>query len=84
MQVFFSVSGRHFRTDAVDYYYMPDMAMNTARNVSIGLGFQLARYIKLQFIFVTEWLLLSEVYFHSGKQTAQHPFKELFWEHIHR
>ena len=67
LRISFSVGGRHFPSDSIiDYVYMPDMAMVSARNVSIHLGFKLARYLKLQFTFASEWLLISELYFHSG------------------
>lgn len=67
LKILFSIGGRQFSSDeAVTYFYMPDLSLDNARNVSIHLGFKLARYLKLQFTFAAEWLVISEIYFHSG------------------
>ena len=67
LRVLFSIGGRHFPSDgAVTYFYMPDLFLDNARNVSIHLGFKLARYLKLQFTFAAEWFVISEIYFQSG------------------
>lgn len=64
--MYFSIGGRHFGENPVEYIYMPDVVLERARNVSIHFDPRLARYVKLQFTFASEWLLISEVYFHSG------------------
>ncbi|XP_046642045.1 discoidin domain-containing receptor 2-like [Daphnia pulicaria] len=66
LRVLFSIGGRQFPLDsAVTYFYMPDHFLDNARNVSINLGFKMARYLKLQFTFAAEWLVVSEFYFTS-------------------
>ncbi|XP_045034749.1 discoidin domain-containing receptor tyrosine kinase B isoform X1 [Daphnia magna] len=66
LRVLFSIGGRQFPSSScVIYSYMPDRFLADARNVSIHLGFKMARYLKLQFTFAAEWLVISELYFTS-------------------
>ena len=50
----------------IDYVYMPDLMIDRARNVTVHLRHQVARYLKLQFEFASQWILISEMYFESG------------------
>lgn len=45
---------------------MPDTALENARNVTINLHYNLARFVKLELHFASTWIMLSEVTFFSG------------------
>ena len=67
MRIYFSIGGRKFADDQmIDYVYMPDLMIDRARNVTVHLRHQVARYLKLQFEFASQWILISEMYFESG------------------
>ena len=52
----------------VDFKYMPDLAIENARNVTINLREEHGQYVMLQLAFAAKWILISEVTFVSGKQ----------------
>ena len=67
MRIYFSIGGRKSADDQmIDYVYMPDLMIDRARNVTVHLRHQVARYLKLQFEFASQWILISEMYFESG------------------
>ena len=51
----------------VDFSYMPDLAMENARNVTINLKEEHGQYVMLQLSFAAKWILISEITFFSGK-----------------
>ncbi|XP_075229371.1 discoidin domain-containing receptor 2-like isoform X2 [Lycorma delicatula] len=61
----FSIGGKLYRGRTVSYNYMPDMALENARNVTINLHYNLARFVKLELFFASTWIMLSEVTFFS-------------------
>ena len=52
----------------VDFKYMPDLALENARNVTIGLKGEHGQYVMVQLFFAAKWLLVSEITFISGEQ----------------
>ena len=50
----------------VDFSYMPDLAMENARNVTINLKEEHGQYVMLQLSFAAKWILISEITFFSG------------------
>ena len=50
----------------VDFSYMPDLAMENARNVTISLKEEHGQYVMLQLAFAAKWILISEITFFSG------------------
>ena len=65
-RVYFSNEEDKFGDDrAVDFSYMPDLAIENARNVSINLKGEHGRYVMLQLFFNAKWILISEVTFYS-------------------
>ena len=52
----------------VDFSYMPDLAMENARNVTINLKEEHGQYVMLQLAFAAKWILISEITFFSGKK----------------
>ena len=53
----------------VDFSYMPDLAMENARNVTINLKEEHGQYVMLQLSFAAKWILISEITFFSGEKT---------------
>jgi discoidin domain receptor family protein 2 len=73
-KVYFSNEEDKFGDDrVVDFKYMPDLAIENARNVSINLKGQHGKYVMLQLYFAAKWILISEVTFYSEPRTEQ-PF----------
>ncbi|XP_017777041.1 PREDICTED: discoidin domain-containing receptor 2-like [Nicrophorus vespilloides] len=64
-KVMFSIGGKYYNGRTISYSYMPDRVLENARNVTIHLHHQLARFIKLRLFFADRWLMLSEVSFDS-------------------
>ena len=52
----------------VDFSYMPDLAMENARNVTINLKEEHGQYVMLQLSFAAKWILISEITFFSGEK----------------
>lgn len=65
----FSVGGQHYQGRSVSYTYMPDKALENARNVDIQLHNHVGKYVKIQLYFNNKWIMISEVKFDSGKNT---------------
>ena len=63
---FFCVSYR-----VVDFTYMPDLAIENARNVTINLKEEHGQYVMLQLNFAAKWILISEITFVSGKHNLR-------------
>lgn len=66
-KVMFSIGGQFYNGKTLSYAYMPDLALENARNVSIHLLHRIARFIRLRLFFADRWIMLSEVFFESGK-----------------
>ena len=70
-KVYFSFGDNQFNSEPVHYTYMPDLALEQARYVTIKLHSRAGRYLKLQLYFAFYWIMLSEVSFESGMQTTE-------------
>uniref|UniRef100_A0A1B0FIZ0 Discoidin domain-containing protein n=1 Tax=Glossina morsitans morsitans TaxID=37546 RepID=A0A1B0FIZ0_GLOMM len=66
-KVFFSIGGRQYIGEPVQFSYMPDTMLDHARDVTIKLHHRLGRYLQLHLYFAARWLMLSEITFISGK-----------------
>ncbi|XP_036321548.1 uncharacterized protein LOC118735725 [Rhagoletis pomonella] len=64
-KVFFSIGGRHFSGEPVQFSYMPDTIMDHARDVTIKLHHRVGRYLKINLYFAVKWIMLSEISFVS-------------------
>lgn len=65
-KVYFSNEEDKFGDDRfVDFKYMPDLAIENARNVSINLKKEHGQFVMLQLYFNAKWILISEVTFYS-------------------
>ncbi len=73
-RAYFSNEEDKFSDDrAVDFNYMPDLAIENARNVSINLKNEHGKYVMLQLYFNAKWILISEVTFFSKPKKVE-PF----------
>ncbi|BFF93401.1 discoidin domain-containing receptor 2 [Drosophila madeirensis] len=64
-KVFFSIGGRQFGGEPVQFSYMPDLVLDHARDVTIKLHHRLGRYLQLHLYFAARWMMLSEITFIS-------------------
>ncbi|XP_043947525.1 uncharacterized protein LOC108024892 isoform X2 [Drosophila biarmipes] len=64
-KVFFSVGGRYFSGEPVQFSYMPDTIMDHARDVTIKLHHRVGKYLKINLYFAVKWIMLSEISFIS-------------------
>ncbi|XP_037881946.1 discoidin domain-containing receptor 2, partial [Glossina fuscipes] len=65
-KVFFSIGGRQYIGEPVQFSYMPDTMLDHARDVTIKLHHRLGRYLQLHLYFAARWLMLSEITFISA------------------
>ncbi|KAF8796884.1 Discoidin domain-containing receptor A [Argiope bruennichi] len=76
-KIWFSVGGRYFQSQAVQFSYMPDLFFEHSRNVTIFLHHGVGRVVKVELHFASRWMLLSEVSFDSvpavGNFTEEEP-----------
>lgn len=63
----FSIGGKYYTGEPVQFEYTADTVIENARNVSIKLDHQVGRYIKVILTFASRWMMISEVSFESGK-----------------
>ncbi|XP_076751763.1 discoidin domain-containing receptor 2 isoform X1 [Xylocopa sonorina] len=61
--VWFSVDGVTFEEEPLSYSYIPDIVLENARNVSIGLHERSGRFLKIHLYFAARWIMISEVTF---------------------
>ncbi|XP_036678481.3 uncharacterized protein smal isoform X1 [Drosophila suzukii] len=64
-KVFFSIGGRYFSGEPVQFSYMPDTIMDHARDVTIKLHHRVGKYLKINLFFAVKWIMLSEISFIS-------------------
>ncbi|XP_042902665.1 discoidin domain-containing receptor 2 isoform X2 [Parasteatoda tepidariorum] len=76
-KIWFSVGGRYFNNQAVQFSYMPDIFFERSRNVTIFLHHGIGRTVKVELHFAARWILISEVSFDSvpavGNFTEEEP-----------
>uniref|UniRef100_A0A1I8PY60 Protein kinase domain-containing protein n=1 Tax=Stomoxys calcitrans TaxID=35570 RepID=A0A1I8PY60_STOCA len=65
-KVFFSIGGRQYIGEPVQFSYMPDVVLDHARDVTIKLHHRLGKYLQLHLYFAARWLMLSEITFISA------------------
>ncbi|CAK9828903.1 Discoidin domain-containing receptor 2 [Anthophora retusa] len=61
--VWFSPDGITYEEEPLSYSYIPDIVLENARNVSIGLHERRARFLKIHLYFAARWIMISEVTF---------------------
>jgi discoidin domain receptor family protein 2 len=65
--VFFSIGGQYYQSQAVKFNFQLDPFQESARPVTIRLANQIGRYIQLNLYFESRWIMISEVEFDSGE-----------------
>lgn len=61
--VWFSPDGETYEEEPLSYSYIPDIVLENARNVSIGLHERRGKLLKIHLYFAARWIMLSEVTF---------------------
>ncbi|XP_003702398.2 discoidin domain-containing receptor 2 isoform X1 [Megachile rotundata] len=61
--VWFSLDGETYEEDPLSYSYIPDIVLENARNVSIGLHERRGRFLKIHLYFAARWIIIGEVTF---------------------
>ncbi|KAK2174827.1 hypothetical protein NP493_772g00013 [Ridgeia piscesae] len=69
-RVYFSVGGKYYNSEPVEYEYMVDVVMQMARWVHIPIPNHIGRFIRLELYFENRWILLSEVRINSTIVTS--------------
>ena len=65
--VWFSVDSATYEEEPLSYSYIPDIVLENARNVSIGLHERHGRFVKMHLYFAGRWIMISEVTFDGSK-----------------
>lgn len=65
--VWFSVDDDTYEEEPLSYSYIPDIVLENARNVSIGLHERQGRFLKIHLYFAARWIMISEVTFEGSK-----------------
>ena len=65
-EIAFSIGGKYYVDEPVNYRFMRDTLIEYARNVVVPLENQVGRYIRLRLYFDSRWMMISEVQFQSG------------------
>ncbi|XP_043248435.1 discoidin domain-containing receptor 2-like [Colletes gigas] len=61
--VWFSLDGVDYEEEPLSYSYIPDIVLENARNVSIGLHERYGKFLKIHLYFAARWIMISEVTF---------------------
>ncbi|KZC08448.1 Discoidin domain-containing receptor 2 [Dufourea novaeangliae] len=61
--VWFSLDGEIYEEEPLSYSYIPDIVLENARNVSIGLHERRGKFLKIHLYFAARWIMISEVTF---------------------
>lgn len=61
--VWFSLDGYTYEEEPLSYSYIPDIVLENARNVSIGLHDRQGRFLKIHLYFAARWIIVGEVTF---------------------
>lgn len=65
--VWFSPDGETYEEEPLSYSYIPDIVLENARNVSIGLHERRGKLLKIHLYFAARWIMLSEVTFEGSE-----------------
>ncbi|KAL8625921.1 hypothetical protein ACOMHN_012513 [Nucella lapillus] len=64
-EIFFSVGGKYYQSQPLNFNYQQDSYFENARQVVIRLANRVARYIRVDLYFESRWIMISEVEFES-------------------
>ncbi|KAJ6222245.1 hypothetical protein RDWZM_000790, partial [Blomia tropicalis] len=76
-KIWFSFDGLQWASTPEYFEYMPDTAVEKARDVVIHLHHRIGRFIKFELRFAARWLLISEVRFDSRPTIGPLPISKL-------
>lgn len=80
-EIWFSIDGETYEDDFLPYSYIPDVVLENARNVSIGLHGREGKLIKLHLYFAARWIIIGEVSFDASEFLISHflPVEKIFF-----
>ncbi len=65
-RIYFSVGGKYFLEKPREFKYMRDTLIEYARVIIIPLEHRVGQFVRLQLLFDSKWMMISEVEFDSG------------------
>jgi len=65
-RVYYSIGGKYFDPEFVEFAYARDSVMEYSRPVTVALPHRVGRFVKLALYFDAKWLMISEVRFIGG------------------
>lgn len=71
-EIWFSIDGETYEDEFLPYSYIPDVVLENARNVSIGLHERRGRLLKLHLYFAARWIIIGEVTFDASELAISH------------
>lgn len=79
-EIWFSTDGETYEDEFLPYSYIPDVVLENARNVSIGLHERHGRLLKLHLYFAARWIIIGEVTFDASELLVSHfpPTERIF------
>ncbi|KAK2586843.1 hypothetical protein KPH14_009781 [Odynerus spinipes] len=61
--IWFSPDGEYYEDEPIAYSYIPDIVLENARNVTIGLRERQGKFLKFHLYFAARWIMIGEVMF---------------------
>ncbi|KAI4489296.1 hypothetical protein M0804_004794 [Polistes exclamans] len=61
--IWFSQDGEYYENEPIAYSYIPDIVLENARNVTIGLRGRQGKFLKFHLYFAARWIMIGEIMF---------------------
>ncbi|KAI4489609.1 hypothetical protein M0802_010948 [Mischocyttarus mexicanus] len=61
--IWFSQDGEYYENEPIAYSYIPDIVLENARNVTIGLRGRQGKFLKFHLYFAARWIIIGEIMF---------------------
>ncbi|XP_043676624.1 discoidin domain-containing receptor 2-like isoform X3 [Vespula pensylvanica] len=61
--IWFSQDGEYYEDEPIAYSYIPDIVLENARNVTIGLRGRQGKFLKFHLYFAARWIMIGEIMF---------------------
>lgn len=65
--IWFSQDGEYYEDEPIAYSYIPDIVLENARNVTIGLRGRQGKFLKFHLYFAARWIMIGEIMFDKCK-----------------
>ena len=67
-KISFSVGGVYYASETVKFRYMRDTLIEYARHVIVPLQHRTGRFLRLELVFDSKWMMISEIQIESGER----------------